>query len=332
MADRKRRALLFVTRHRTGLTVLALSALLLAAPSILANPYRQGILNLIAINAIAVLGLNLFIGYAGQISLGHAAFAGLGAYCSAILTVNHGMNPWAALVAAAAATGCIALLIGMPALSLSGHYLAMATLGFNLVVSAILVQWDSLTGGPSGFSGIPSLAVGGFAFASDARLHYVLWGFALVALMLALNLVRSGVGRGMAALAEDEVAASTLGVDVRRSKVAVFVLSAILASVSGSLYAHTYGFVAPSTFGIFGSLDLVLMVVVGGIGSVWGTLFGAGFITLLPHLLTAVEEYKEIVHGLILVLILMFLPEGLITGLVRIWRVRRARRAARAAA
>jgi branched-chain amino acid transport system permease protein len=152
------------------------------------------------------------------------------------------------------------------------------------------------------------------------------WAFALVALTLCLNLVRSGVGRGLAALAQDEVAASCLGVNVQRDKIRVFVLSAIFASVAGSLYAHYFSYVNPDGFSIFKSLDLVIMVVVGGMGSIWGTLFGVGFITILPHWLEFLETYYDIIHGLILVLILLFLPQGFITGLVDIIRVRLARR------
>jgi branched-chain amino acid transport system permease protein len=143
---------------------------------------------------------------------------------------------------------------------------------------------------------------------------------------LCLNLLRSGVGRGLAALAADEVAASALGVDVRRQKISVFVLSAVFASVAGSLYAHYFGYVNPDAFSIFKSLDLVIMVVVGGLGSVWGSLFGAAFITILPNFLGFLENYMDIIHGLILVVILLFLPQGFVSGLVDLVRIRWARR------
>ena len=166
----------------------------------------------------------------------------------------------------------------------------------------------------------------GLSFDSDVKFHYLVWTFALVALTLCLNLVRSGVGRGLAALAQDEVAASALGVNLRRAKVGVFVLSAVFASVAGSLYAHYFGYVNPHTFSIFKSLDLVIMVVVGGLGSIWGTLFGVGFVSLLPHLLDFFETYSDIIHGVILVVILLFLPQGLVTGLMDCVRLRLAHR------
>lgn len=322
----KQKILYFISLHRTGLWVTALSLVLLLFPLVENNPYTLGLTNLIAIHAIVVLGLNLFIGYAGQISLGHAAFFGLGAYGSAIATVTFELNPWLAMLLVAGSVALLALVIGIPVLRLSGHYLAMATLGLNFVVHTILLQWDDVTGGPSGFSGIPSLSIGGFEFWDEVSLHYLIWTFAMLALLLCLNLVRSGVGRGLAALAGDETAAAALGVNIRNAKIKVFVLSAILASLAGSLFAHTYSFVSPDSFGIFTSADMVIMVVIGGMGSIWGSLFGAALITLLPEWMDLFETYKDFVHGGILVLVLMFLPQGLITGLIDIAKTRLALR------
>jgi len=318
----KDRFIYFVYLHRTGLTVLALSAFLIVWPFLENNPYNLGLSNLIAIHVIVVLGLNLFIGYAGQISLGHAAFFALGAYGSALGTVTLGFPAWPVMILTAMAVALIALLVGQPALKLRGHYLAMATLGFNIVVYTILIQWDTVTGGPSGFAGIPYLSVGGLIFDDEIRFHYLVWAFAMLSLLLSLNLVRSGVGRGLAALAGDETAAAALGVDTRKAKVKVFVLSAVFASLAGSLFAHCYAFVSPDSFSIFASVDFVIMVVVGGLGSVWGTLFGAGLITLLPEWIEALQNYKDIIEGLILVLILLFMPQGLVTGVVEMVRTR----------
>ena len=320
------RTLLFCRRHLTGQIVIALAVVLILVPLQLTNPFTLSILNQIGLLVIVVLGLNLFTGYAGQISLGHAAFFGLGAYGSAILTATYNFPPWPTIVLVAAGVALFALVIGVPTLRLRGHYLAMATLGFNYAVYITFLEWDVVTGGPSGLSGIPPLAIGGLSFNTDLKSYYLVWTFALVALTLCLNLVRTGVGRGLAALAQDEVAASCLGVDVRRDKVRVFVLSAVLASVAGSLYAHYFGHVAPSAFSIFKSLDLVIMVVVGGLGSIWGTLFGVSFIVILPYVLEPLEQYFDIIHGLILVLILLFLPQGFITGIWDMVRTYLARR------
>jgi branched-chain amino acid transport system permease protein len=329
---RRERLLYFLYLHRTGLTVAGLALGVLLYPLVERNPYTLGVTNLIALHAIVVLGLNLFIGYAGQISLGHAAFFGLGAYGSAIATVTGKVPVWVAMFGVAALVALLALVVGMAALRLSGHYLAMATLGFNIVIHTVLLQWDELTGGPSGFSGVPPLAIGDFAFDNEWRFHFLVWGFVLLCLLLCLNLVRSGVGRGLAALAGDETAAAALGVDTRRAKVQVFVLSAVLASLAGSLFAHCYGYVSPDSFDIFASADLVIMVVVGGMGSIWGSLFGAALITVLPEWLEVFATYKDFVHGGVLVLVLMFLPQGLVTGLIDTIRVRLALRRRRDAA
>ena len=322
----KQKFFYFLYLHRTGLTVIGLSLALVLFPLVENNPYTLGLTNLIAINAIVVLGLNLFIGYAGQISLGHAAFFGLGAYGSAIATVTLGVPPWPAMLLVAVLVALVALVVGIPALRLSGHYLAMATLGLNFVFHIILLQWDAVTGGPSGFYGIPYLAIGSFVFDDEVRLHYLIWTVAMVCLLLCLNLVRSGVGRGMAALAGDETAAAALGVDTRATKVKVFVLSALLASLAGSLYAHTYAFISPDSFDIFAATDFAIMVVVGGMGSIWGSLFGAAVMTMLPEWMDLFDNYKDLVHGGILVLVLMFLPQGLVTGLIDMIKVRLALR------
>jgi branched-chain amino acid transport system permease protein len=165
----------------------------------------------------------------------------------------------------------------------------------------------------------------GLPINNDLRFHYLVWSVALIALTLCLNLVRSGTGRGLAALAQDEVAAACLGVDVKRDKVKILVLSAVFASIAGSLFAHYFGYVNPDAFSVFKSVDLVIMVVVGGLGSIWGTLFGVALITLLPHYLEFLAAYFDLIHGAILVLILLFLPQGFITGLVDLMRLRLAR-------
>ncbi len=299
-----------------GLAVLA--GLVVAVPFVMPNPYYLNVLNVVALNAIVVIGLNLLIGYAGQISLGHAAFYGLGAYISGIFTGSFGWPPWPTMLFAAVSVGGLAALIGIPILRLKGNYLVMATLGFNLIVNILTVQLDDLTGGPSGYSGIPSLEIFGWVINSDLRFYILVWSAALIALLLARNLVRSRVGRGLRALHGSEVAAAALGVPTERYKVKIFVFSAVLASLAGSLYAHYYGIITPKTFDIFFSVELVTMCIVGGLGSLWGGFLGAAFLTPLPQVLHFVEEYKDIIYGGILVLILVFLPEGLFTRLGRL--------------
>ncbi len=290
--------------------VLAAAAAVL--PLVVANPYYLNVLNVVALNVIIVSGLNLLIGFAGHISLGHAAFFGLGAYLSGILTTSYGWSPWPTMVFAAVVVGMLAMVIGIPTLRLKGNYLVMATLGFNIIVVVFLVQFDVVTGGPSGFSGIPPLSVPGYALDTDYRFYWLAWGAAFVSMLLARNVVHSRVGRGLRAIHESPLAAAALGVPIERTRVKVFMLSAMYASVAGSLYAHYFGIVTPKTFDIFKSVELVTMCIIGGMGSLWGGLFGAAFITPLPQLLHFFEEYQDVFFGAILLVLLIYLPQGVV--------------------
>ena len=205
---------------------------------VVANDYYFTLLNIIGIHALLVVGLNLLLGYAGQISLGHAAFFGLGAYTSGILTATYSVNPWLALPVGLLVAGVAAFLVGVPALKLRGYYLAMATLGFGIIVYIVFNQTQELTGGPSGLSGIPSLSLGGFSFDSPDRLFLLIWVILGVILLLSANLVDSRLGRAVRALHESEPAAQSLGVNTSRAKLLIFVWSALYAALAGSLYAH----------------------------------------------------------------------------------------------
>jgi branched-chain amino acid transport system permease protein len=294
-----------------NLRISVFSLVVFALPFALGNNYYLMALNIAALNVMIVIGLNLLMGYAGQISLGHAAFFGLGAYLSAIFTTTYGFPAWPTIVAAMAITAGIACAIGIPTLKLEGHYLVMATLGFNVIVYIIMIQLGAVTGGPSGFAGIPRLQVGGFVFDSDRKIYYLFWAVSIIVLALSLNLIRSRAGRAMAALSHNEIAARCTGIDTETYKIKIFVISASLASLAGSLYAHYISFISPGSFSIFFSLQAVTMVLVGGMGSLWGSVFGAIFLTLLPEILHGVKEYNVLVYGFILMAVLMFFPEGL---------------------
>ncbi len=302
------------------LGALALVAALI--PLAVNNPYYLNVLNVVALNVVVVTGLNLLIGFAGAISLGHAAFFGLGAYASAILSSTYGLSPWLAMPLAAAAVALLALLLGAPTLRLEGNYLVMATLGFNLIVTVFLLQADQLTGGPSGFAGVPALKLGKLSLDNDLNFYYLAWGLAVLGLALGRNLAVSRVGRGLRALHDSPVAAAAVGVPTASYKVRVFVLSAVYASLAGSLYAHYFGIITPKTFDIFHSVELVTMCLVGGMGSLWGGFFGAAFLTPLPQVLHVFEEYKDIIFGGVLLLLLIFQPQGLVGW----WQEARARR------
>ena len=290
---------------------------------VVANDYYFTLLNIIGIHALLVVGLNLLLGYAGQISLGHAAFFGLGAYTSGILTATYSVNPWLALPVGLLVAGVAAFLVGVPALKLRGYYLAMATLGFGIIVYIVFNQTQELTGGPSGLSGIPSLSVGGFSFDSPDRLFLLIWVILGVILLLSANLVDSRLGRAVRALHESEPAAQSLGVNTSRAKLLIFVWSALYAALAGSLYAHTLNFVAPSSFTFMFSIKLVTMVIVGGMASIWGSLLGAAVLTILPELLVVFHDYEIIIFGAILMVVMIFLPRGLVRGILDLWELRR---------
>ncbi len=294
----------------------------LLIPQILPSDYYFLILNIIALNAIVVLGLNLLIGFAGQISLGHAAFYGLGAYISGILTASYGWPIFLSIPVAVLTTAIVGLLVGIPTLKLEGHYLVMATLGFNIIVSIILVQWDAMTGGPSGLAGIPYLKAFSISIDSDRKFYYLVWAVLGVLFCLSLNLIDSRVGRALRAIGEDPISASALGIPVERYKVGIFVVSALYAAVAGSLYAHYVTFISPKTFDFFYSIEVVTMVVVGGIGSLWSGLAGAAILTMLPEILEIVKEYNVLVYGAVLMAVLVFFPEGLLPGIKKLWQKR----------
>ena len=298
-----------------------LVALLIALPLLFPGNYYVTVVGASALlHAILAVGLNLLMGYAGQISLGHAAFFGLGAYSSAILTTRYGLNPWLALGAGLALAGGVAYLIARPVLRLKGHYLAMATLGFGIIVHILLVQTGALTGGPDGIGGIPPLTLFGWAIDSDGRWYGVMAATLLLLVLGALNLMDSRSGRALRALHGAEVAAAMMGIDTAAAKTAVFVLAALAAGLAGSLFAHQQAFVSPDSFNFFVSIELVTMVVLGGLASTWGAILGAVILTYLPELLVVFEDYEVLIFGAILMLIMIFLPQGLVGGLRDLWQ------------
>jgi branched-chain amino acid transport system permease protein len=295
----------------------------------------------IGILTIVVVGLNLLMGYAGQVSLGQAAFYGLGAYVSAILTtlaIRHDVLsvvsrtwwwPWLAIVVGMILTGSFALLIGKPILRLRGNYLAMATLGVGLVMYTLFREGEHITGGSDGISGIPRLTIGNdFAFWPMERYYFLVWAAAIVVIIISLNIVNSRVGRALRAIHGSEVAASVAGVDTAHRKLQILVVSAMIASLAGSLYAHFQALVSPGPFHFVASVELVVMAAVGGLASIWGAAFGVAFIFAVKEVLRAGMhdllrgaggEHELIAYGVILVLIMIFMPQGLVRGMTDIY-------------
>lgn len=294
---------------------LLFTAAVIITPLFFSGGYLMNVLVFVGINTMLAIALNLLLGFAGQISLGHAAFFGLGSYISGVLTATHGFDPWLAMLIAAIATFLLAFLLGFPILKLKGHYLAMATLGFGIIVYISLNETVGLTGGPSGLSGIPNLQISSLLFDNDVKNFYLIWTFALVTILLSTNLANSRIGRALRAIHDSEIAARVMGVNASFLKVQIFALSALISAVAGSLYAHTMTFISPASFGFNFSVELVTMVVIGGLGSIYGSLLGAALLTLLPEFLRTFQDYDIIVYGLLLIVMTMFMPGGLVRGI-----------------
>ncbi|MBS1158544.1 MAG: amino acid/amide transporter rane protein 2, family [Proteobacteria bacterium] len=288
--------------------------LLLVLPFVLPNSFYLDLVIRMAINAVIVLGLNLLIGFAGQISLGHAGFLGIGAYASAVLPTHFGWHPLLAMGAGAAVTGLLAALVARPIFKLKGHYLAMATLGLGIIINIALRNEAQWTGGPDGMP-VPAMGLFGFELSSDKHWYWAVALLLSVSVWASLNLIDSPFGRALRALHGSEVAAQVVGVDVVRYKVAIFVLSAVFASLMGSVTAHYGGFVTPNLADFFHSIELVTMVVIGGMASVYGSVIGAVLLTAMPQALATFEGWETVAFGSILMLSMIFMPKGLVPTL-----------------
>ncbi len=289
-------------------------AILLILPFVLPNSFYMDLAIRMAINAIIVLGLNLLIGFAGQISMGHAGFLGIGAYASAVLPTHFGWHPLLAMGAGVVVTGLLAAVLARPIFKLKGHYLAMATLGLGIIINIILRNEAALTGGPDGMP-VPALGLLGFDLTNDKQWYWVVALLLSVSVWASLNLIDSPFGRALRALHGSEVASQVAGVDVVRYKVAIFVISAVFASLMGSVTAHYVGFVTPNFADFFHSIELVTMVVIGGMASVYGSLVGAVLLTALPQALSSLEGWETVAFGAILMACMIFMPRGLVPTL-----------------
>jgi branched-chain amino acid transport system permease protein len=290
------------------------AAIALALPPIFPSGYYYRVGALVFIFALAAVGLNLLMGFAGQVSLGHAGFVGIGAYAVAIGPAHLGAPSWLCVPAGAALAGLVAFLVGRPILRLKGHYLAVATLGFGLLISIVLTNEAAWTGGPDGMS-VRRLYVMSQAVSGSQTWYWISATTFCVGAALALNLIDSPSGRALRAIHDSETAARSLGVDVARKKLAVFVISAVYASVAGSYLALFNGHITPDAAGFLRSIELVAMVVLGGMGSIFGSLVGAAVLVVLPQTLTSFHDYEHMALGLIVMGCMIFLRQGIVPAL-----------------
>ncbi|HLS66908.1 MAG TPA: branched-chain amino acid ABC transporter permease [Pseudogracilibacillus sp.] len=291
------------------------------------------------IYAIVAVGLGLLMGYAGQISLGQAAFYGVGAYATAVLSTTYGLSPWVGLLFAILLPALIAYIVGHTMARLSGYYLAMATLAFGIIISVILVEWRSMTKGAQGFNGIPSIEFFGMTMKQGMSYYYFVWFFTVIAVLISLNIVHSRIGRALRSIHDSEIAASSMGVNTGKYKMQIFIFSAMLAGLAGWLFAHMSYSISPSSFNLDASIVFLTMVVLGGSTSVWGALIGTVLITsinvfvnLLGKNLTFItSDFEHVLNGLILILVIMFMPRGLFPTIADFFLRRKAKRVEKSA-
>ncbi|MFZ5818090.1 MAG: branched-chain amino acid ABC transporter permease [Bacillota bacterium] len=274
-----------------------------ALPFVIPGNYRHNIMALMGVYAIAALGLNLLVGIAGQISMGHGAFMLIGGYGTAFLTLKAGLPIWLSVPLAGVVAGLVGFVLGLPALRLHGHFLALATLSFGVAIPQIALKWDAVTGGAMGLS--PA------GFPSDRVAYWVILGVLALLVWVADNLLQSRPGRALRAVRDSEIVAQSMGVSLVWAKTSIFALSAFYAGVAGALATHLSGFIAPTDFNLLISFQLLATIVVGGLGSITGSIAGAVLVTFLPFAFSRSKGWAATIEGFAIIGIVMFLPYGL---------------------
>jgi branched-chain amino acid transport system permease protein len=296
-----------------------LAVLLVLAPWLLPE-YWLAQLSFVFIYAIVAVGLMLLAGYTGQFSIGHAAFMGVGAYCETYLAARGWPLPLS-LACSMALSAAVGVVVGLPALRVKGMYLAIATLSFGFIVEEVLARWESVTGGNAGLS-VPSASLFGMPLDSTERFYVLCLVCVVGSTLVALNLLRSPSGRAFVAIRDSEVSAQSMGIHLARYKFMAFAISAALAGLGGALYAHKMQFISPDQFGLVQSIDLVLMIVIGGLGSIHGAFLGAIFLIGMPQMISLGKAYlpeavaqaaglQNVVYGVVLIAFVMLEPMGL---------------------
>ena len=296
---------------------LCAAVVIAALPFIFQDSYWRATLVIAAVNVILAIGLDFILGYAGQLNLGHSAFYGIGAYVSTLLIMLAGVPFWIAFVLAIAASGVAGIVLAIFAVRLRGHYLAIASLGFAVIVHQVLLNWISLTQGPLGIYAIkppPSIALPGLpavSFSDTANMLYLVAGFALLFYLLLDALVRSPIGEALTAIREDEVSAASFGINCTAWKVFAFAIGSAGAGAGGAFYASFVGTLVPDAFTITESFTILAMVIVGGMGTLIGPVFGAILLTVLPEILRGFGDLRLVLYGAALTLVVLFMPGGM---------------------
>jgi len=281
-------------------------------PFLLQNSFHYEIAIMCMLNAVICIGLNMLVGYTGQISLGHGAFAGLGAYVAVVLSTTFEFDPVLSIIISVIVLAALAFFISKPVLKLEGHYLAMATLAVGIIISIVLTNEDQLTGGPDGM-GVSEFHILGYVFENDIQWYILSAVFLVFSIWALQNVVNSPFGRILRCIRDSETAAKAIGADVPYYKTYVFVISVVIATIAGSLYSYYTGFISPEESGFMRSIELVVMIVFGGLGRIYGAVFGAIIITALPQFLTFLHDYEHMVFGAIIIFVMIFMPKGIVS-------------------
>ncbi|HYZ15911.1 MAG TPA: branched-chain amino acid ABC transporter permease [Candidatus Acidoferrum sp.] len=303
----------------------ALIAAVALLPAVIRSDYVLNLLDLAGIYAIAVMGLGILLGFTGQMSLGQAAFFGIGAYTSGWFTTHLGWPVWPAMALAVALSALVGLIVGYPCLRLSGHYLALATIGFGIITQIVLINWKDVTNGSDGMTGIPAPAIGPWTLDSYGSYYYLVLVAVLACAYVAWRIKTTRVGRALEAIRENELAARATGIDATRYKIVAFVLAGAYAGLAGSLLAHSIKFLSPDSYSFDQSVVFLVMLILGGSSSIGGAILGAVLLTLLPEVLRPLKSSYIMVYGAAVVVMIVFMPRGL-AGLLDIARARFSRR------
>lgn len=304
-----------IFKDKNRLAWLLVTVGVLVLPLIIGKGFYLNTMNFIALYSMVAIGLCLLVGYGGQLSISHSAFFAIGAYASAIFCLRFKLPPLVTILISQCVSAMVAWGIGAVVLRLKGHYLAIATLSFTIIVEVLVKEMTWLTGGLQGLSSIPSISLVGVLIDSDWRFYFIVWPVIMLLLLFALNLVDSRMGRIFRAIKEDEDIARLFGADVKKYKIKLFIISSVYASLAGSLYAHFVTFVSPVTGSIMFAFDIILVLAFGGFTLLWGAMIGVASLTFLNDYLTAFSDYKRAIYGLALVVIILFFPNGLLLGL-----------------
>jgi len=302
---------------KKNISLAILAIVLLVLPLLFQSRYTQHILNMILIYVMLGISVNLIFGYIGALTLGHAAFFGIGAYTAAIISTKLGLS-FLPCVLCSAVMGCLAgFIIGIPTLRLKGPYFAIATIGLNNIICIIFLNWENLTGGAVGISGIPYASILGVQFNTEQKVYFLLLVSVFLIFLLYRNMISSHYGKVMIAVRDNELAASAMGIDTAKIKVIVLAISTTIAAIAGAYYAHITNYVAPDAFPVMESITFLIVIVLGGAGFKYGPIYGAIVVVILNEYLQYFEKFNMLIYGVLIMILLLFLPSG-VAGIVEI--------------